>query len=606
MRTWKRLKKPLLISLAIIFVLSVSGISGWFSGGYVATNVLGSGVADATTFLRGDQSWQTPAGGGDMVWADDVLDQDDMTSDSDTDVPTQQSVKAYVDAVAGGGGILASGYVVSNDAAVAVKTFASILNGLGFNVEVCDGTNDQVEIATVIAAAGNGRVELTNGNFNVSTLTIDVPIVGRGIGTDGRDVTVINTTGGITVHAPGYMDKIKVTTPTSFSGIAVKYEAQAASPFWISAGLWGELAIEGYPGEHTGTALQMIATSTGTDAAISESHAGQLHMSNYEYGLDIYSNEVGAGDAFINSTKFDYVHARFVNYAVYIHAASGGESSGNVIDTLTVQPDSSTVTGLTIGPGCTNNRINNYFPWDWSLASGPPSDIQTYNYVDGHKVWGAFSDRNYISLKDEFMFGNTANGTVGSLGWTYNGVTPVVIVGSTYGHPGMVSLETTASANNINYLVPQGASVNQIKPDEGWASIDCVISAGGSIASKSIFFGFMDDFSAAVGNQDRAGIEFNTALGDTNWMMVTGNGSSSTRTSTGVAAATGYWGFSVVQSGSYYYYFVKGVYIGRINTTMPDTEMNWGFQVQTLTTTSKYILIDFAELKGIGGLNRGF
>jgi hypothetical protein len=35
---------------------------------------------------------------GDMVFADDVLDEDNMASNSDVDVPTQQSVKAYVDA----------------------------------------------------------------------------------------------------------------------------------------------------------------------------------------------------------------------------------------------------------------------------------------------------------------------------------------------------------------------------------------------------------------------------------------------------------------------------------------------------------------------------
>jgi hypothetical protein len=33
-------------------------------GDRIPTNVLASGTADATAFLRGDQAWATPAGGG--------------------------------------------------------------------------------------------------------------------------------------------------------------------------------------------------------------------------------------------------------------------------------------------------------------------------------------------------------------------------------------------------------------------------------------------------------------------------------------------------------------------------------------------------------------
>lgn len=33
-------------------------------GDRIPTNALASGTADATTFLRGDQAWAAPAGGG--------------------------------------------------------------------------------------------------------------------------------------------------------------------------------------------------------------------------------------------------------------------------------------------------------------------------------------------------------------------------------------------------------------------------------------------------------------------------------------------------------------------------------------------------------------
>ena len=76
-----------------------------------------SGTADNTTYLRGDGTWATPSSGS-SDWGDiggtladqtdlqaalddkfdssDVIDEDDMVSDDDTKVPTQQSVKAYI------------------------------------------------------------------------------------------------------------------------------------------------------------------------------------------------------------------------------------------------------------------------------------------------------------------------------------------------------------------------------------------------------------------------------------------------------------------------------------------------------------------------------
>lgn len=68
------------------------------------TDLTITGTPSGSKFLRDDGSWATPPSGGgggdgDMVFAEDVVDEDNMASNSASKVPTQQSVKAYVDAL---------------------------------------------------------------------------------------------------------------------------------------------------------------------------------------------------------------------------------------------------------------------------------------------------------------------------------------------------------------------------------------------------------------------------------------------------------------------------------------------------------------------------
>ncbi len=80
-------------------------------------------------------------------------------------------------------------FVAASDAAVAKKKWAVITGGT-----VCDGTNDQTDVATA-EIADNGAVHLSHGTFNIQaavTFNHGVPIIGQGDGEEDWVTSGVN------------------------------------------------------------------------------------------------------------------------------------------------------------------------------------------------------------------------------------------------------------------------------------------------------------------------------------------------------------------------------------------------------------------------------
>jgi len=100
-----------------------------------------------------------------------VIDEDNMASDSATKVPTQQSVKAYVDANAGGG----SGHTA--DATLTQATSAYNIDGKDVRITLSSGTTGSINTFIDMATVGKEGhiVEIKNstgGNYTITTTSL--------------------------------------------------------------------------------------------------------------------------------------------------------------------------------------------------------------------------------------------------------------------------------------------------------------------------------------------------------------------------------------------------------------------------------------------------
>lgn len=187
----------------------------------------------------------------------DIIDEDDMVSDLDTKVPTQQSVKAYVDGKATGIDDVARDNIVILAWKLAIAESLSV-----FNLEdgVVDGFEDETGIDT--ASSTNEEYNETDDYYSPSSVEIDnmeyadddaaqAAYVTSCIGVDIYSKSFTSTTSGwADYHCRKVMGAANIENKST-TMVRVGFTASASGPLKISLA---------YIGRRDGTTYNMLTT----------------------------------------------------------------------------------------------------------------------------------------------------------------------------------------------------------------------------------------------------------------------------------------------------------------------------------------------------------
>jgi hypothetical protein len=255
-----------------------------------------------------------------------------------------------------------------------------------------------------------------------------------------------------------------------------------------------------------------------------------------------------------------------------------------------------TLNGDASGSGATSIAVTNTALRNVSI----PTLSTGYLYYNGSSfAWQTPSSSGFdpiatVTLWDEFASGLLTTGNIGNLGWGLTGTAPTVIA-SEVNHIGIRQIPTTTTSGNISAIWLGGAVNTDTVRYNDYCDMTFIVRMT-DVTSDTAFVGAMDAMGTAVGNQDRYGFEYIDSS-DTYWMIVTGNGSTSTRTATNITVAINTWyKLRVVRDGSGVNYYINGTNVGSVATTLPDTSLNVGFHIQTNTTVAKYLQADLFSL----------
>ena len=200
-----------------------------------------------------------------------------------------------------------------------------------------------------------------------------------------------------------------------------------------------------------------------------------------------------------------------------------------------------------------------------------------------------------VRMKDEFMFGSGESGELGDLGWSITNGSAALSTPET-NHPGVLVRTSGAVASQIASMYTASAgSVPVIRFDQVQ---DChwTVKPDSTATDCTIRIGFSADFTTET---PAHGFYFERLAADTNWFIVSRNGSTETRTDTGVAFAANWTTLRLRRvDASTVAFSIDGAAEQTIVTNVPDASdtLAIGNMMVPNSTTARNLRIDFFSL----------
>lgn len=268
---------------------------------------------------------------GTPAWSALILDEDDMATDSATQLASQQSIKAYVDSIKG---LI---YVAADDATDAEKALAG-------TTYTCDGTADEVQLDLAQTAAAGGKVILLGHVFSISAAgwtldncTIDGLVAGNTLMTKGVSLVCL---GRILID-----DKVEYEqTCGRLWNVQVVATATCISPLAIIPSklfvnkqkVLDNVIIYNEEEDKAAGGIGLELNCTTTDATakgIGICSFGDIRIKHFDTNMKLFADRAaGGGEAWINANIFHNLQLTNSNTSLLVCSSDASGAQGTIVE----------------------------------------------------------------------------------------------------------------------------------------------------------------------------------------------------------------------------------------------------------------------------------